>query len=224
MSRMTRCALAVLLLLLYENIIHGEAYASPALAQMDVVIDVGHGGIDPGTMHGTLKEKDINLLIAKKLYTDLDERGYRVVMNRIGDYALSEENRWLKHPSRHLKDLRQRNELSKAVNPRAVISLHVNWSKNAAMSGAIVLRQNKEPSKRLAASIQQSLNTVYGTRHDSQLGKTYFLLNHGPEPSVIVEMGFISNDMDRNRLTQPDKQKELARAIADGISAYFDQG
>ncbi|OXM86938.1 N-acetylmuramoyl-L-alanine amidase [Paenibacillus rigui] len=196
---------------------------NPILTDVDVLIDVGHGGIDSGTLYGELYEKNINLEMAKLTYSLLSEKGYHVLMNRVEDYALSGENRWFRTRSRHLKDLSQRSHLANEVRPKAVISLHVNWAARSGKRGPVVLHQKSEASKRLAGSLQSSLNELYKTTEAPVYGKTFYLLKHVQVPAVIVEMGFISNPSDREQMTQPQKQKQLAASIAQGVIAFLNE-
>lgn len=188
---------------------------------IDIVIDAGHGGVDGGTSYQDIYEKDINLQVGKLLYQSLKEKGYRVVLNRTEDYALSDENRWLRNPSRHLRDLAQRKHLAIALVPQMMISLHVNWSSSSAQRGPIVLYQQNDQSYFLASLLQHSLNHLYKTNGRPIKGKTYYVLKHTVCPTVIVEMGFISNTNDRYRLTNADKQKEIAEAIARAAEEYL---
>ncbi|MDO7905976.1 N-acetylmuramoyl-L-alanine amidase [Paenibacillus sp. JX-17] len=184
-------------------------------------IDAGHGGIDGGTSHGELLEKDINLAIACRLYTILRSQHFAVLLNRDGDYALSEDNHWHKSRSRHQKDLTQRERLTEELPTAMVISLHVNWSKNASRSGPVVLYQNEGRSVLLASAIQDSLNSLYGTNRLPVWGKPFYLLNQIEEPAVIVETGFISSSQDRERLTSPAFQTQIAEAIAGAVTFYL---
>lgn len=193
----------------------------PAISNVDVIIDVGHGGIDGGTSYGQLLEKNINLAIAEKTYEALRKKGYIVLLNRSGDYALSSENLWLRSRSRHLKDLAQRSHLANEIKPRAMISLHVNSARSASKRGAILLHQKNEQSKQLAKHLQHSLNHLYGIREEPFYGKTYYLLKHSRIPTVIVEMGFITNHQDREMLVQPSSQQAIADNIADGVEQYL---
>lgn len=193
----------------------------PVISNVDVIIDVGHGGIDGGTSYGQLLEKDINLAIAEKTYEALRKKGYIVLLNRSGDYALSSENLWLKSRSRHLKDLAQRSHLANEIRPEAMISLHVNSAKNSSKRGAILLHQKNEQSKRLAKHLQRSLNHLYGMDEKPFYGKTYYLLKHSLIPTVIVEMGFITNHQDREMLVQPVSQQAIADHIAIGLEQYL---
>jgi len=199
----------------------GETFPEGGRPEIDVILDAGHGGIDSGTLHGNLQEKQINLEIALLCYDILRNAGVRVALNRNDDRALSDDNRWLKSRSRHRRDLAQRGQLANDLQPKMLVSLHVNWSKDAGERGPIVLHQKNEQSRKLAQLVQQSLNAVYGTASQPLLGKTYYLLNHVRCPAVIVEMGYISNADDRRRLTSPNEQKEIAEAICSAIIHYL---
>ncbi len=197
--------------------------ANPAISNVDVLIDVGHGGIDGGTSHGNLLEKDINLAIAKKTYAVLRQKGYSVLMNRMNDYALSGENLWLKSRSRHIKDLAQRSHLCNEIKPKLMISLHVNSARRASKRGAVVIHQKIPESQQLATAVQQALNELYGTRDKPVPGRTFYLLKHAKAPSVIVEMGFITNAEDRRMLTEDRSRQLIAEAIAAGVEQYLQQ-
>ncbi|UVI27932.1 N-acetylmuramoyl-L-alanine amidase family protein [Paenibacillus spongiae] len=192
-----------------------------ALPTADIIIDAGHGGIDGGAYVGDIKEKDINLAIAKKLYLLLSSSGVRTILNRNGDYALSEDNRWFASRSRHKRDLSQRSQLSKEIQTRIVVSLHVNSGKNKSVRGPLVLHQDEGQSALLAYCIQDALNRQQNTRKLPELGKPFYLLNVVEQPAVIVEMGFISNEQDRRMLTDPRYQLQTASAIASGIRNYL---
>ncbi|PUA35687.1 N-acetylmuramoyl-L-alanine amidase [Paenibacillus elgii] len=197
--------------------------ANPAISSVDVLIDVGHGGIDGGTSYGDLLEKDINLTIAKKTYETLRRKGYVVLMNRMDDYALSGENLWLKSRSRHIKDLAQRSHLCNEIKPKIMISLHVNSARHSSKRGAIVIHQIKPQSEQLAKSVQAALNALYGTSDEPVPSRTFYLLKYSKAPTVIVEMGFITNAEDRRMLTEAQSQLRIAEAIAAGVEQYLQQ-
>ena len=169
-----------------------------SLPEADVLIDVGHGGIDGGAHHGDMLEKDINLAVAKRLYLMLGHRGLSAIMNRTGDYALSDENRWHATGSRHRKDLSQRRQLTDEIPVRVMVSIRVNWSPDGGSNGPLVLHQREGRSALLAAFVQDAMNEAYdGISRNPRVGKPYFLLKHVDRPAVIVELGFISNGNDR---------------------------
>lgn len=187
-----------------------------------VMIDAGHGGIDGGASHGDILEKHITLDLARRLYGLLEAGGYLAVLNRDGDYALSDDNRWLNSRSRHTRDLAQRKELAETLKAGLVVSVHVNWSPSASSRGPLVLYRSKEGrSYLLARSIQEQLNAIYGTRAVPKAGKPFYLLNQTSGAAVIVEAGFISSPADRALLCSPAGRQKLAEAVADGVATYL---
>ncbi|KRE74645.1 hypothetical protein ASL11_04585 [Paenibacillus sp. Soil750] len=192
----------------------------PLLPSADIILDVGHGGIDSGTMVGKYEEKDMNLAIAKKTYKALVKRGYRVIINRTEDYALSDDNRW-SFGGRHRKDLAQRSGLANTIKPKIMLSLHINWSKKSNTRGPLVIYQNQSDSILLANLLQDTLNNVYGMEELPVLGKKYFVLRFTKCPSVIVELGFLSNKTDRKLLNDSHHQAKLAKAITHAVDQYF---
>lgn len=185
----------------------------PTLPEPDVVIDAGHGGVDGGTSHGIVLEKSINLAVASRLYTELHKKGIPTVVTRSRDYALSDDNKWLRS-TRHRRDLAQRVEIANRLRPHYFVSLHVNWSASRAKSGPLVIYQkSNEKSKLLALELQAALNKVYGSSTNPEPGRKYFLLKNTRSPAVIVEMGYMSNGRDRALLTSPAFQQKLAEAM-----------
>ncbi|CAI6050190.1 N-acetylmuramoyl-L-alanine amidase family protein [Cohnella sp. JJ-181] len=197
----------------------GSPAARHTLPAADVLIDAGHGGIDGGTHSGSVMEKDINLAISRKLFQILKSRGLHAVLNRTGDYALSDDNRWLRS-TRHQRDLSQRKGLARDIGASVFVSVHVNWSKRSAVRGPVVLHRPEARSALLANLIQDSLNKQQRTNIPPLAGDKFYVLKKAGPPSVIVETGFISNPGDLKMLTEPDGQTAVATAIADGIAAY----
>lgn len=86
-----------------------------------VVIDAGHGGIDPGSDNKGFLEKDINLQISLKLQQALLDKGYRVLMTRSDDTAL---------------ELTERSDFANEVEADLFISIHQNcYLQDSSVSG-----------------------------------------------------------------------------------------
>ncbi|WP_176560386.1 N-acetylmuramoyl-L-alanine amidase family protein [Brevibacillus dissolubilis] len=210
-----------LVLLFTLSTIHPVS-AHPARPSFDVIIDVGHGGVDGGAVEANVYEKHINLAVAKLLYDEMDKAGYQVILNRADDHALSEDNRWLRTNSRHIKDLAQRKHLAIELAPKVMISLHANVASNSSARGPNVLYQRNNQSLMLADIIQHSLNRLYGIKHREPVkGRPYYLLNQSVCPTVIVEMGYLTNPGDRQALITPEHQVKLAKSIRDAVDEYF---
>jgi len=205
---------------------HPSIHESSLLNSPDVFIDAGHGGLDGGTAMGNLLEKNINLQMGMLLYEHLSALGLHVVLDRMGDYALSDENQWLNIHSRHKRDLAQRKEIANQLHPRLLISLHANWSANKRVSGPLVLYQKNPDSLLLAQLLLKHMNPLFTSERAPNppiYGKKFYLLNHSKVPSVILEMGYISNAADCKRLTEQTGQTQLIKAISDAVQEYLAQ-
>ncbi|MFS0722857.1 N-acetylmuramoyl-L-alanine amidase family protein [Paenibacillus sp. 1P07SE] len=194
---------------------------SGALPGAEVLIDVGHGGIDGGAHHGDILEKDINLAIARKLYLLLGSQGIDAVLNRDSDYALSDDNRWHISRSRHRRDLSQRRQLSQEIPTRILVSLHVNWTPDRSERGPVVLYKENGQSMLLAQCIQDALNQQQQTRTLPRNGNNFYMLRKTDKPAVIIEVGFLSHAGDRQMMTNSQGQTAIAQAIANGLRQYL---
>jgi N-acetylmuramoyl-L-alanine amidase len=118
--------------------------------------------------------------------------------------------------------LAQRTHLANALQPRLLVSIHMNTSRRPGESGPLVIYQKKNEQSKLAAElVQHKLNQVYGTTGRPVPGKKYYLLNHAECPAIIAELGYLTNDEDRARLTNPERQADLARELGAAIEQYL---
>ena len=193
-----------------------------------IVLDPGHGGIDGGTSFGDILEKDINLKIGLKLKEELTKRGATVLMTREVDDSL--DDHMDNGGSRHREDLNARVKVANENNTDIFISIHVNHTKNDKKIGPIVFydEESKE-SQELAYIMQENLNKLstydklgVKTKHGVTTGNFYTLRNI-TSPGVIVEMGFISNEIDRELLLQDKHQNEMIDLIARSVISYFNK-
>ncbi len=195
----------------------GEATSSG----LKVVLDAGHGGVDPGVVGRTsgVKESDINLRIVKKTESLLLSAGISVVLTRsseAGLYGLATKN--LKR-----KDMEKRKKIIENANPDIVVSVHLNSYSSSSRRGAQVFYKDKcESSIKLANSMQNSFNNMENaTRECLYLKGDYYILSCTEIPSIICECGFLSNREDEALLLTDEYQSEVAYAIFKGIINYF---
>jgi len=193
-----------------------------------IVLDPGHGGIDGGTSFGEILEKNINLTIGLKLKEELIKRGANVIMTREIDDSLDDhiDN----GGSRHREDLNTRVNIVNKNNADIFISIHVNHTKNEKRIGPIVFyNEGDEEGIELAEYIQDYLNNLPAynkmdikVKHSITSGN-YYTLQNISIPGVIVEMGFISNEIDRELLLQEEHQNEIIKLIARSVIDYFNE-
>lgn len=182
-----------------------------------ILIDPGHGGWDPGKVSGnTILEKDINLQIAQKLQTYLEQGGSYVIMTRIEDEALG---------SQKSSDMTSRKHIANGSQADLFVSIHQNAYSSSSVSGAQVFYfENSEKSKLLAQCIQTEIKNFLGQKNklDAKSNSNYYVLKQTVLPAVIVECGFLTNPSDRHKLTQEEYQEKMAWSIYLGIIRYFE--
>lgn len=180
---------------------------------------LAHGGFDPGKVATDgINEKNINLAIASKLSTFLEEGGAVIRNTRVEDSSLSDSKR---------QDLKSRAEIANNSKADIFISIHQNSFPKSNVKGAQVFYyKGSEEGKRLASFIQNRLKEVVDI-NNSRIAKandSYYVLKQIKIPSVIVECGFLSNSVEHNKLISSEYQEKLAWAIYMGILDYFNEG
>lgn len=186
-----------------------------------VVIDAGHGGIDAGVLgvKTKAKESEINLAIAKYLRGYFSNGGFDVVLTRTtqgGLYGTSAKGF-------KMRDMKKRKEIIEKNNPYLVISIHQNFCPIPSRRGAqVFFDKSSENGKLFADCIQKSLNDMpQCVKQNSALAGDYYMLKCTPNPSVLIECGFLSNEDDEALLTDESYQKAIAYAIFKGAVAFF---
>lgn len=182
-----------------------------------IFVDPGHGGRDPGTMHGKIKEKDIVLEISNKLRDELSQKGAIVYMTRETDEDLSSE--WDERKKRG--DLYRRILMYKKYNAELYLSIHINYYSNTSESGAEVLYNSINPANKIFGELlMNNFKTALGTRR--VLKKTdLYMYKNTTVPGVLIECGFLSNPNERYLLQKDSYQQKLAKIITDSVVSYF---
>ncbi len=175
-------------------------------------MDAGHGGSDGGTVSGKAVEKDINISVALKLKAILENDNIEVILTRSSDENIS---------------LANRTSVANGSNADFFISLHCNYyEKDTQIAGleCYYNNSNETESKEYAESIidavslSEDIETRYAKTED------YYVLRNTQMPAVLVEMGFLSNDSESQKLLDDDYQESLAQRIAEGISNEIKRG
>ncbi len=192
--------------------------------RLRVIVDAGHGYPDGGAVgaDGT-QEKDINLVIARKLEAVLCAKGIEVVMTRIDDNGLQEDGL---STIRQMKrsDMNKRLNIMKNSSADLFVSIHMNYFQKESANGLHVFyAQNHPESETLAKSIQERISSVTGAAAHTvkTADKSLFLMKKPPLPSILVECGFMSNREEIKKLKTDDYQSRIAWAIGDSIEKYY---
>ena len=195
-----------------------------------IFIDAGHGGNDPGTKGeiggNTYYEKDINLSVALFLEKELNARGFNVVMSRTTDKAV---------------ELSERAPMAKKANADMFVSIHCNsFTGSGRAYGPIVMytdRPNIKYNKKSFANIFSNgfdnLKKMYPAMRASRVksdvemhGDDWYLavLANVDIPSVLLEIGFMTDESDLKMMIDPSWQKALASKIADSVEQAYAKG
>lgn len=195
------------------------------LAGKVILLDPGHGGPDGGAVGPEgIVEKDIALNISQFLRDYLQEAGALVVMTREEDTDLAspEEKRLRK---RKVEDLMRRVHLIQQKKVDAFISIHLNAVPSPRWSGAQTFYSPiREENKLLATSIQNELIRQLGNtnRLAKQKGDIY-ILKQSKVPTVLVEVGFLSNPEEARLMATKEYQQKVAASIYTGILRYYSE-
>ncbi len=183
-----------------------------------VVLDAGHGSSDSGKVgiNGVL-EKDINLSVSKKTKKYLEKKGIRVVMTRDKDESLAEGE----NGNRKVQDMKARVKRINDTKPDLAVSIHQNSYHEESIHGAQVFYyEHSESGEKDARILQEALLAVDpDNTRQVKANTTYYLLKRTEVPILIVECGFLSNQEEAEKLASEDYQKEIAKAIANGIES-----
>jgi N-acetylmuramoyl-L-alanine amidase len=219
-----------------------------------VIIDAGHGGVDPGAVRGNIHEKRITMAVALAVRDQLDaSKRYRVVLTRNRDIFV---------------ELRDRVKLAQDSEGDIFISLHADTHPKRKTRGASIYTLSERASDKEAARLAKKENkgdivggldltpfskvtgdilrdlTIRRTMEDSsvfanmmiaqfrkkkinmQPYKTHrfagFAVLKAPDvPSVLIEMGYLSNKTDKKMLQSKGFRKKVARAILAALDDYF---
>ncbi len=192
-----------------------------------IVIDAGHGIPDSGAVgkNGTL-EANLNLDIAKKLQSYLEESGAYVLMTRIDDNSVASD---LNDKIRNIKrnDLNYRRNFKEDAECDVFLSIHMNKFPEEKYYGAQVFySKTPDNSQILGECIQERLKAEIKNGNHRVAKKSnndIFILKDATVPSAIVECGFLSNENEEKLLNTEEYRDKVAMAIFMGITDYFDK-
>ncbi len=193
-----------------------------------IIVDAGHGGIDPGAMTDdeSIKEKDVNLKITMKLKELLEASGAMVILTRNDDTSLYKEEEGKTIRQKYNENLKNRKKIIKESSADMFVSIHLNKFEQSKYYGAQTFYPyGKDEDKQLATYIQAELKRVVDNTNNREIKprNDLYLLKENEIPSTLIECGFLSNDKEAKLLNDEEYQNEIAWAIYVGIQRYFSE-
>lgn len=172
-----------------------------------IVIDIGHGGGDPGAIGKYTNEKDNVLKVGLRLKTLLEQSGHTVKLTRSTDVYLT---------------LGRRSQLANQWKADFFISLHNNSAKNKQASGFETFIYNGKVSAKtiqLQKYVHRAISNELKIRDRGMKRANFAVLRTTEAPAVLIEYAFISNDDDEKILM--NKVEQMAISTAQGIINYI---
>ena len=184
----------------------------PGASETKAKVASGTSGVSTGT-----PEYQLTLDVSLKLREELEERGYQVVMIReSNDVDISNA---------------ERAEVANDLAADAFIRVHANGSTDSSVSGMMTICQTPdnpyngdmyEESRKLAESVLDCAVAATGARKE-RVWETDTMsgINRAQVPTTIVEMGYMTNPEEDEKMAGEEYQQQIAAGIADGIDVYL---
>ena len=190
---------------------HEFVFAFMPLFNKTIILDIGHGGLDPGSMYQDIYEKDINLAIGKELESELKKMGAKVIMVRQGDYDLSQPNAYRRKKS----DFDNRIKLINESQADYYFSIHLNYLLDSRYYGPqLFYNNNDDKNKVIAETLQNDLNQALKTKREiKKIPSSTYMYSKLKVPGVLIECGFLSNSYERNLLQKKYYQKKFSKLV-----------
>jgi N-acetylmuramoyl-L-alanine amidase len=192
--------------------------SGPNLVGKTIVVDPGHGGTDPGVVvaEGPLRwtEADLAYDLAARLEGRLAAAGMRVHLTRPPAPAVS------------LPDL-ARAQLANELGGDLLISVHIDGHANPAADGVATYHYGTSNGvtstvgERLAGLVQREIVARTGMRNCQTHAKTWDLLRLTRMPAVRVDVGYLTSQTDRERLTNPAFRDQVAEAVVAAVQRMY---
>ena len=211
---------------LTDGAITTPAPTSDVLKGKIIVLDPGHGGSDGGAtgVDGT-NEKTLALSYAQSTKAELENLGATVYMTRTSDTRCG--GVWDAETN---ADLKCRTDFAKANNADIFISVHFNWFYGATGTETYYNETNTydgtvnpypQESKRLAQAVHQYYQPAVDLYDRKVQNANYYVNRRAVMPSILLEIGFLSNSNDLARVKNATVRLQTAQAIAKGVTEYF---
>lgn len=182
-----------------------EKPTNPVSKQINVIIDVSHGGYDFGATKDANNEKQIIEQLSKKIKSS--NQNVKIHFTRSEDKFIS---------------LTERVNFINNLKPDLVLSLHINANSNNNKSGVefYVAKGNNfsEKSTEIANKLSKKLSENIFLKTTAIKEALFYILKNSEVPAIIVELGYLTNENDFKYLTDDEKQDKIAKSISEFIS------
>ena len=190
-----------------------------------IVLDAGHGGLDSGAVGKSgLLEKDVNLSVVKKLASMLKMSGFEVVLTRNEDISIYDPGvEGIRNQK--LSDMDNRLEIVQKYPDSIFLCIHQNNYTDPQYFGGQMFYNNNNPDNRTLAQIMQNRFATLQPGNDREIklsGEELFLLKSNPNPSLLIECGFLSNPKEEALLATDEYRQQTVFTIYCGLIEFLE--
>jgi len=194
--------------------------AKKILKNKVICLDPGHGGSDVGAIGNLggkdIYEKNITLAIAIPLRDMLTSAGAKVVMTRSTDRDVARRN------AEDKEELQARCDVANNAHANAFVSIHIDAIANPSIDGSTAYYYSgSSTGKRLATYMHKAVVNGLAMPDRGIRGNEFYVTVHTTMPSVLMEMGYITNSHRLKMLTSSWGPKTIAKALFNGLVDYF---
>jgi TonB family protein len=228
MGRFMLLPLIAILIGLFSFKMQNNLLHAASVKPVRVVIDAGHGGSFTGTQYNGLLEKNINLIIAKKIQSLAAQYNVEVIMSREADVTpggkdLSESLKYIAAlPKNKNADLfisihtnaTEDGENGKIQTSRSGFQIYIPRSSSEVYEGLLKFGSAMTDVIKSDYTIEPELKQVPGD------GGNIYILKSATVPALLIECGYIDNPSDLKYLQDEKNQERIARDILEGIRKY----
>lgn len=183
-----------------------------------ICLDAGGGGVDTGyTKEGQTAEKDINLTMAKCIGKYLQEAEYHVVYTRTEDTTIVGTD--------EISSSKERIQIAKDQKADYLISIHMSDDVDTTIQGYSLFTHPDDKLIDLCNAIQEKLMAINYSQFDgldSDHYENFPILSDQTLPTIMIELGYLSNSEDYANLSNEEYQNLIARSIAEAILEQID--
>ena len=195
----------------HKTYLHLVNTKGSAVQNRIIVLDAGHGGTDPGATNGSVYEKDVVLDVTKRLQRLLEQAGAKVVLTRNRDTFIS---------------LTERPNIAVRNYGEMFISIHTNSFRDTTAIGSETYY-----SSNLNTNLSEEISLAKYV--NNEIVSNASMVNRGVKygdlavirpiemPAILVELGFLSNPSDLEKLTSNEYLQIFAQSIYNGIESFY---
>ncbi|CAM3322482.1 N-acetylmuramoyl-L-alanine amidase [Vagococcus fessus] len=174
-----------------------------------IMLDPGHGGDDAGALSNDeiVYEKTVTLASARYVKKALEKKGAHVILTRTNDTTLP------------LDDITKKEN---SLDVDVFISFHYDSTEYSNQASGFTTYYYNPNDQLLAQSVSDELGKELPLPNRGTEFGDYMVIRESTTSALLLELGYMNNDFDKEHFIKKSYQKKVAKAVADGLYNYFE--